>query len=199
MRLRTSEKRGILLLVWLTVLFFVFPSSLPCRRAPLFVATGQPVTDTTASVPPIRKENRSPGDRENSARPQPAPIELNAADSAQLVVLKGIGPYYARKILRYRDQLGGFYRVEQLREIRFEHLEIDPLLSRFRVDTTLIRKQRLDTMAFRSVLRHPYLEYEHVVLIFEAKRKWGGIQFHLLEEKGVLPQHILRKIKPYFE
>ena len=47
-----------------------------------------------------------------------AKLDLNSADSAQLVSLRGIGPYYARKILDYRRSLGGvFTSTEQLLEI----------------------------------------------------------------------------------
>ena len=46
-----------------------------------------------------------------------AKLELNGADSAALVSLRGIGPWYARKILDYRDRLGGFVAPEQLLEI----------------------------------------------------------------------------------
>ena len=43
---------------------------------------------------------------------------LNTADSAALVQLYGIGGYYARKILRYREVLGGsFVDIRQLLEI----------------------------------------------------------------------------------
>ena len=43
---------------------------------------------------------------------------LNTADSAALVRLYGIGGYYARKILKYREQLGGsFVSPRQLLEI----------------------------------------------------------------------------------
>ncbi len=43
---------------------------------------------------------------------------LNTADSAALVKLYGIGGYYAKKILRYREALGGsFVDVRQLLEI----------------------------------------------------------------------------------
>ncbi len=43
---------------------------------------------------------------------------LNTADSAALVQLYGIGGYYARKILKYREQLGGsFVSPRQLLEI----------------------------------------------------------------------------------
>ncbi len=45
-------------------------------------------------------------------------INLNTADSLQLVSLKGIGPWYAHKILEYRFKLGGvFTGKEQLLEI----------------------------------------------------------------------------------
>ena len=44
-------------------------------------------------------------------------IELNLADSLQLVSLPGIGPGYTKRIIKYREKLGGFYSVEQLSEV----------------------------------------------------------------------------------
>ena len=48
-------------------------------------------------------------------------VELNTADSAMLDAVRGIGPYYAKKILRYRELLGGYYSVEQLKEIKMTY------------------------------------------------------------------------------
>ncbi len=49
-------------------------------------------------------------------------MNLNTADSTALLELPGIGPYYAHKILKYRERLGGLFdRKEQLLEIeRFD-------------------------------------------------------------------------------
>ena len=44
-------------------------------------------------------------------------LELNSADTIELQYIRGIGSYYAKQIVRYRQQLGGYYKVEQLREI----------------------------------------------------------------------------------
>ena len=45
-------------------------------------------------------------------------LDLNTADSLALIGLRGIGPYYAHKILEYRRSLGGvFTSKEQLLEI----------------------------------------------------------------------------------
>ena len=44
-------------------------------------------------------------------------VELNGADSAELVKLYGIGGYYAKRIIEYRERLGNFYTPEQLQAI----------------------------------------------------------------------------------
>lgn len=44
-------------------------------------------------------------------------IDINTADSADLVALRGVGPFYARQILRTRTALGGFVKLEQLNEV----------------------------------------------------------------------------------
>src|SRR5574344_59199 len=45
-------------------------------------------------------------------------LDLNSADSQALLSLKGIGPYYAGKILDYRNRLGNFSSLDQLLEIK---------------------------------------------------------------------------------
>jgi competence protein ComEA len=52
-----------------------------------------------------------------SSEPVFTPVELNSADSTDLVELYGIGPVFANRILKYRDLLGGFYSVNQLLEV----------------------------------------------------------------------------------
>ncbi len=53
-------------------------------------------------------------------------IDLNRADSAQLLALPGIGPYFAGKIVRYRQKIKGYTSVDQLLEIyRFDQEKLD--------------------------------------------------------------------------
>ena len=182
MFIRKSEKKGIITLGILTMALFVLPRTIHKSECPIFLIPYSRLSDTTQTV-----------------SPKPLVIELNSADSTALVSIRGIGPYYANKILRYREQLGGFHATRQLKEIKFQYLNIDSLLPHFSVNPALIRKKELDTMSFKSVLHHPYLVYEDVQLIFNAKRKFGKINYSILESQKILPLFKLKKIKPYFK
>ena len=183
MFIRKSEKKGIITLGILTMALFVLPRTIHKSECPVFLIPYSRLSDTTQTV-----------------SPKPLVIELNSADSTALVSIRGIGPYYASKILRYREQLGGFHAPRQLKEMKFQYLNnIDSLLPHFSVNPALIRKKELDTMSFKSVLHHPYLVYEDVQLIFNAKRKYGKINYSILESQKVLPLFKLKKIKPYFK
>ena len=182
MFIRKSEKKGIITLGILTMALFVLPRTIHKSECPVFLIPYSRLSDTTQTV-----------------SPKPLVIELNSADSTALDSIRGIGPYYASKILRYREQLVGFHTTRQLKEIKFQYLNIDSLLPHFSVNPALIRKKELDTMSFKSVLHHPYLVYEDVQLIFNAKRKYGKINYSILESQKVLPLFKLKKIKPYFK
>lgn len=55
-------------------------------------------------------------------------LDINKADSAALLALPGIGPYFAGKIVSYRTQLGGYSTPEQLLEIyRLDQAKLDGL------------------------------------------------------------------------
>ncbi len=68
-----------------------------------------PYMGLTATV-----ENEVPS---NNQVVQPVIIDINTADSAQLTSLPGIGPVFARRIVRYRDRIGGYVDVQQLQEV----------------------------------------------------------------------------------
>lgn len=85
-------------------------------------------------------------------------VELNSADSASLVSLPGIGPYYAKKIITYRERLGGFYDASQLLEIDgFEDEKLDALRDLISLDTTKIRTLDIWGAPRDTLALHPYI------------------------------------------
>ncbi|MBQ0006964.1 MAG: helix-hairpin-helix domain-containing protein [Alistipes sp.] len=85
-------------------------------------------------------------------------VELNSADSALLDELPGIGGYYAKQILRYRERLGAFTDVWQLLEIRgMDSARVARIVPRVRIDSTYIVWMNLDTVSEETLARHPYV------------------------------------------
>jgi len=101
-------------------------------------------------------------------------IELNEADSATLVALPGIGPVFAKRIVKYRNLLGGFYKKEQLLEVyNFPSETYSKISEYLLVDTLEIQKLRINFFDFPELLRHPYLSKEQVSAIINQREKHG--------------------------
>ncbi len=101
-------------------------------------------------------------------------IELNSADSAQLVSLHGIGPVYAARILKYRNLLGGFYSKSQLLEVYGISEEAFNHFSEYVFSDTLkVERLRLNFSEYTDFVRHPYFKKEHVEAILNFRQMHG--------------------------
>lgn len=91
------------------------------------------------------------------SKPRPA-LDLNSADSAQLVSLKGIGPSFARRILKYRNQLGGFIKPEQLIEVwGFTDSLFKLVQPQVYVRPEIIQKIKINSATVEQLKNHPYI------------------------------------------
>ena len=88
----------------------------------------------------------------------PEKIELNSADAASLELLKGIGPTFAKRILNYRNALGGFVSVEQLAEVYgLPDSVYRQISSRLLADTRNIKLINVNTATEAELAQHPYI------------------------------------------
>ncbi|HRY99240.1 MAG TPA: helix-hairpin-helix domain-containing protein [Bacteroidales bacterium] len=99
-------------------------------------------------------------------------VELNAADSATLEKLPGIGPVLASRIVRYRDRLGGFHTTAQLLEVYGLKPEwLQRFSERISVDPSTVKPLDFQQAEFRDLARHPYVGYELTRTIFRLRRQ----------------------------
>jgi len=128
-------------------------------------------------------------------------IELNQADSIDLLPLPGIGPVFASRIIRYRDLLGGFVSHDQLNEVYgLPEETIEMLCQRTEIDTSTIRKIDLDSVSFRELLRHPYFQFELVAEIISFREYMGSVgSLESLKVNDLVPDSILARITPYLQ
>ena len=124
-------------------------------------------------------------------------IEINQADTTELMKIPGIGSYYSRQIIRYRKQLGGFVNKEQLLEIDDFPEEAIKYIS---IDEKNIQKLRINQLTLTQLKRHPYLNYYQARAICDYRRLRGNIrsisELKLMKEFST---HDIERINPYIE
>ena len=127
------------------------------------------------------------------------PIDINRADSTELLPLPGIGPVFAGRLIKYRNLLGGYAFLDQLQEVYGISKEtFERIADRIVIDTALIIKLDLNGATFRELLRHPYLEYEDVKALVNYREFKGSIQsIQQLQENFILADSVLQRVIPY--
>lgn len=142
------------------------------------------------------KEKRTSRKRKS---PEFKRIEINSADSATLTTHLLLSPWLARRVIKYRNLLGGYYSKVQLREVYgLDSADIAKRLRYISIDTTGIHKLNINKSSFKELLRHPYMSYNITKYIVNTRKKNGDYKsIYQLIESDSLTEMWLRKTKPY--
>ena len=129
----------------------------------------------------------------------PTPIDINSADSIVLLGLPGIGAKLASRIIHFRDRLGGFYSIDQVKET---YGLSDSTFERIRTVLVLGNKPlvRIDiNQADAARLKqHPYFTWPMANALVQYRKEHGRFQKvdDLAGVSAILPDQLKRLI-PY--
>jgi DNA uptake protein ComE-like DNA-binding protein len=126
-------------------------------------------------------------------------ISLEKADSAALEKMPGIGPVLSARIIKYRDKLGGFYDVDQLREVYglsdSVFTIIAPLLQ---LNGNDIKKIDINYASEEELRKHPYIQWKLARHIIKFREAHGSFQeTKNLEDIWAIDREKLKKLSPY--
>ena len=122
-------------------------------------------------------------------------VELNTADTAELVKIPGIGPVRAQRIVEYRNALGGYHSIRQVHEACDlpEHLG-----DWVHISTPTIRKLQINDVSLSQLRAHPYLNFYQARAIIGLRKREGAIrsvrQLIFLDE---FTEEDLTRLAPY--
>ncbi len=125
-------------------------------------------------------------------------LDINTADSVAWVGLKGIGPGFAKRIMAYRDRLGGFNSVMQLKEVYgLDSLWVDENKSHLNLGQGILRRLMVNRSTWTE-FRHPYLPYAQAKIVLAYRKQHPLIlNYETLMTILLLDPLVWAKLKPY--
>ena len=124
-------------------------------------------------------------------------VIANSADTTELMKIPGIGSYYAKAIIRYREQLGGFASISQLREIDGFP---ESAMSYIHINPQEVRKLNINKLTLNQLRKHPYINFYQAKEICDYRRLKGPI--HSLQDLKLLkdfPPAEIERLTPYID
>ncbi len=125
--------------------------------------------------------------------------EINGSDSTTLIKNLNLSPWLAARIIKYRNMLGGYFDKKQLKEVYGMKDNIYNKIEKYLIiDSSKIEKIDINNASFKSILRHPYIDYKAAKRIMKGREKRLGYK-NLEEIKHDLkvPENIFNKIAHY--
>ena len=128
-------------------------------------------------------------------------IELNTADSSLLKKIPGIGSSFAKRIISYKNILGGYHRVEQLQEVYGMYEELyEQIVPYIEINPNEISRIAINSSSLDKLRAHPYLNFYQAKAIIEMRKKKGKVEkieeLKLLEE---FSEEDIARVLPYLE
>ncbi|WP_080240211.1 ComEA family DNA-binding protein [Spirosoma rigui] len=161
-------------------------------------------TDRPAANKPYATDRPSYANRpaypDRPARPVLQPFDINTADTAQLIALKGIGSTLAARIIKYRDGLGGFIGPDQYKEVYgLDSLALSEL-EKFGQIRSAVRKIPVNTASADELDRHPFLSRRQAQIIVNYREQHGAYtSAESLKPIRILDAKTIEKLAPYLE
>lgn len=127
-------------------------------------------------------------------------IDLNTANEEDLTSIRGIGPFFAKQILKRREQLGGYHDKKQLLEVwKFDQEKLDQIEKYIEIKSSGLKQIQLNQVELEQLKQHPYIDWNLANSILKMRNQRGG-KFQSIEEireSKLMTPEIFQKLKPY--
>lgn len=126
-------------------------------------------------------------------------VDINAASELDFQQISGIGPSYSKRIVKYRDKLGGFLSIDQIKEVYGMTDELFlSIEANLAIETIEIAKININTADFKELISHPYIDKENTINILNYREfAVEIIAFSDLLDQKAISLEFYNKLSPY--
>jgi len=125
-------------------------------------------------------------------------FDINTSSAEELQSLKGIGPVLSTRIVKFRDKLGGFHSIDQVKSTYGLEDSVFQSIKPFLQIQTAAKKININEADFKTINSHPYISFQLAKIIIRYREQHGLFQ-ELTDLKNikVLSEDKFNEIEPY--
>ena len=163
----------------------------------------QVINNVTTEKPASLKNSEYPVNQKSGGqfKQQKPKIDINTSDSATFENLYGIGPVLSARIIKYRRLLGGYARIDQLKEVYGLSSETyEAIREKIFADSTMINRININSVGFKELAHFPYFEKYEISAILKYREIKGRIKSmdDLTDNKLIMLEKAI-KVRPYLK
>lgn len=189
-----SRDQRVSILIWISLAAFY----LTYKEIAAFYYPASHIVFEYAPTAAVESDSSTVNQQMNFSKEQITSLEINSADSIDLLKLK-IPGYLISKILLYRNQLGGYANSFQLLEIyHFPESIFERIHSMLQVNINLIQPIGINSKSEEELALHPYLSYKEAKAIALYRKNNGVIKNQDEFDKIIaVAAETKERLKPY--
>ena len=126
-------------------------------------------------------------------------INLNTADTTEFMKIYGVGAFYAKQIIRYREKLGGFFKKEQLFEVwKMTTEAYEKIKDHVFISEKDVKRININSVTIEELKVHPYLKWNQANSIVKMRIQRNGFKnIEELKESVLIDSETYEKLFPY--
>ena len=129
-------------------------------------------------------------------------FDINTADTATLKQIRGIGEKTAIQIEKFREGIGGFHSLEQLKEVYILSSEAFSELQKYAFISSSfkIKKISINIAEYETLKNHSYIKGKAASILLKYKKQHGNYKtVEDIRKSGAIEEENLVKLIPYLE
>ena len=126
-------------------------------------------------------------------------INLNTADTTEFMKIYGIGAFYAKQIIRYREKLGGYLTKEQLFEVwKMTPEAYEKIKDHVFISEKDVKRININSVTIEELKVHPYLKWNQANSIVKMRMLRNGFKnIEEIKESVLIDSETYEKLFPY--
>jgi competence protein ComEA len=128
-------------------------------------------------------------------------VDINSGGIDDFQQFKGIGPSYAKRIIKMKEALGGFVSVEQIGELyKLPDSTFQSMLPYLDCLATPVDQININTASVEELKAHPYMRWFHakaIVKYRETEGLWKSVELVQILSEFDDGKGTFKKVSPY--